>query len=231
MTYTPIPRGTLDWDVPVNAAFVDQDTRITTNTADNVTQAGQIATNTADIAAQQALTNTSGWLPIEFGVKFWTFDPNTNTGASALVAGQLYIAKIVLRVATTITNIVYNVSTAGSGLTAGQNFIGLYTTTGTQLAATADQTTNWASIGTKTTPLTVPQSLSAGQYLVVFLANGTTPPQIMNGQGTSASLVNLGSPSPSLRYSTQAGPFTALPASFTHSTSVSTATVRWIGVN
>ena len=30
MTYTPIPQGTPNWDVPVNAAFTDQDSRITT---------------------------------------------------------------------------------------------------------------------------------------------------------------------------------------------------------
>lgn len=29
MSYTPIPRGTTDWNVPVNAAFTDQDERIT----------------------------------------------------------------------------------------------------------------------------------------------------------------------------------------------------------
>lgn len=42
MVYTPIPKGTLDWDAPVNAAFLDQDSRLndlntaTVNLADNV---------------------------------------------------------------------------------------------------------------------------------------------------------------------------------------------------
>lgn len=75
MTYTPIPAGTPDWDVPVNAAFVDQDTRITQNTADIDNNASNILTlqgnvttlqsdvidNTADIATNTAniATNTS----------------------------------------------------------------------------------------------------------------------------------------------------------------------------
>ncbi len=75
MSYTPIPAGTPDWDVPVNAAFTDQDGRITSNTASIDTQSTQItnlqtdvgtlqtdvADNTADIATNTAniATNTS----------------------------------------------------------------------------------------------------------------------------------------------------------------------------
>ena len=43
MTYTTIPAGTPDWDVPVNAAFTDQDGRITTNAAAIVTVQGTAA--------------------------------------------------------------------------------------------------------------------------------------------------------------------------------------------
>ena len=43
MTYTPIARGTTSWDVPVNAAFADQDTRITNNATAITTNATNIA--------------------------------------------------------------------------------------------------------------------------------------------------------------------------------------------
>lgn len=68
MTYTPIPRGTQDWDVPVNNAFTDQDIRITQNTADILTDSTNInalqsavATNTTNIATNTAniATNTA----------------------------------------------------------------------------------------------------------------------------------------------------------------------------
>lgn len=65
MSYTPIPAGTPDWDVPVNAAFTDQDGRITNNTANIATQATQISNlqandviQDADIDALQTLTAT-----------------------------------------------------------------------------------------------------------------------------------------------------------------------------
>jgi hypothetical protein len=75
MTYTPIAAGTTDWDVPLNAALSDQDTRITQNAADISTNTNDIltldaqvdtnttniATNTADIATNAAsIVTTNG---------------------------------------------------------------------------------------------------------------------------------------------------------------------------
>ena len=52
MTYTPIAPGTPNWDVPVNAAFTDLDTRVTTNTAN-------VATNTTNIASVTSTANAA----------------------------------------------------------------------------------------------------------------------------------------------------------------------------
>lgn len=49
MAYTPIAPGSADWDVPVNAAFTSQDSRITVNE-------GQIAANSAAITLINAKT-------------------------------------------------------------------------------------------------------------------------------------------------------------------------------
>jgi hypothetical protein len=68
MAYTPIPAGTPNWDVPVNAAFTNQDERIEINSQDITNLGstvsglgGQVATNTADIATNTAdiATNTA----------------------------------------------------------------------------------------------------------------------------------------------------------------------------
>lgn len=68
MTYTPIAAGTPDWDVPLNAALSDQDTRVTqnaadinTNTNDILTLDSEVDTNTTDIATNTAdiATNTA----------------------------------------------------------------------------------------------------------------------------------------------------------------------------
>ena len=52
MSYTPIPRGTTDWNVPVNAAFTDQDERITV-----LETARAFALKTAD----ESVTNSTAY--------------------------------------------------------------------------------------------------------------------------------------------------------------------------
>lgn len=76
MAYTPIAEGTTDWDVPLNAALVDIDSRVTTNTTN-------IATNTADILAKvsKAGDTLSGTLTS-------TQTPVTNVAFAASVTGD-----------------------------------------------------------------------------------------------------------------------------------------------
>lgn len=64
MSFTPIAKGSADWDVPVNAAFTDLDSRETTDAANITTLQGQmttananIATNTANIASVTTTAN------------------------------------------------------------------------------------------------------------------------------------------------------------------------------
>ena len=58
MTYVPITPGTLNWDVPLNAALTALDVSVTANTSNIATNTANIATNTADIAT--ANTNIAG---------------------------------------------------------------------------------------------------------------------------------------------------------------------------
>lgn len=70
MSYVPIPEGQQNWDVPVNAAFVDQDARISVNEGEidslqqsrnNVKQFGAVGDGTTDdTAAIQAAIDAGG---------------------------------------------------------------------------------------------------------------------------------------------------------------------------
>jgi hypothetical protein len=96
-------------------------------------------------------------------------------------------AKLVLPVISTATNIIMSISTAGSSLTSGQNFIGLYSPSGTLLSGTADQTTNWGSSGLKTMALSSQQTnLPPGIYTVAFYGNGSTLPTLRVGTAGSS---------------------------------------------
>lgn len=66
MTYTPIPDGTTPWGDQVNAAFTDQDSRITTNTA---------------AIAAQPVVHLGSYVPPDWG-QFWR--PKRNNAANAL---------------------------------------------------------------------------------------------------------------------------------------------------
>lgn len=91
MAYTPIPAGTTNWDVPVNAAFTDQDDRIEIN-ASSISSlgstvsglAGQVSTNTGNIATNAAdidaieIVNNDQWFEIT----------NNRNASNALRNGQ-----------------------------------------------------------------------------------------------------------------------------------------------
>lgn len=339
MTYTPIAKGSSNWDVPVNAAFTDQDNRITQNTTD-------IATNTSDITGKMsksgdtgtgaytfsnpsgaAITaqsngstnlmewkdsggtvrsrvglngnivadsiafavggiqfggtsnnfgggagamlgvNNAGTVPTsnptngaviyseggflkvrmadgkivnlanlatpdfqaqDHGLIGWTQDPaGVNADGAVSTTGVVYLSKILVRQASTISNLICTVQTAGSGLTAGQNWIGLYGPTGTKLAE-AGMDSDFTSIGTKTKAIT-PQVVAAGHVYLALLTNGTTPPRFLYGNGTSASALNVnllpsgGAP----RFVDSGAGQTTLPASITLTGTATNASARW----
>lgn len=66
MTYTPIPAGTSNWDVPLNAALVDQDTRITNNgnamlqKANNLSDVANVTTSRTNLGLGAAATLNVG---------------------------------------------------------------------------------------------------------------------------------------------------------------------------
>jgi hypothetical protein len=339
VTYTPIAKGTSDWDVPVNAAFTEQDGRITTNSTSidtiNNTLTGKVskagdtitgllivnnpssvsfiaqANGTSNLAEfknsggtirtainptgnlqtnstafittgmQVGSTNTDfgngaggiigvddasavpnanptagviiysegGFLKVrmadgkivnlanlatpdfqaqDHGLIGWTQDPaGLNADGAVSTSGVVYLSKILVRQASTISNLVVTVQTAGSGLTAGQNWIGLYGPTGTKLQEVG-MDSDFTSIGTKTKAIT-PTAVAAGHVYLAILTNGTTPPRFLYGNGTSASALNVnllpsgGAP----RFVDSGAGQTTLPASITLSGTATNASARW----
>lgn len=238
MTYTPIERGSGDWDVPVNAAFTSQDARITTNensigtiNGTLTTHTNQISTANTNISNLQTATATLDWQPQDHALKAWTQDPaGCGSVGSASTAGVIYLSKVLLRNAGTVSNLYYTVTNAGSGLTAGQNLVGLYDSTGTKLVEAADQTTAMSTTGTKTAAIT-PQALAAGSYYIALLTNGTTPPQFMRGGGASGSALNVGLTVATGRFLDFGTGQTTLPASITLSSAAFNAAARWGAMN
>lgn len=136
----------------------------------------------------------SYWTPEDHGLISWAFDPAVMGGAAIPAAGTLFMVRLLIPKATTITNVHLYVTTAGATLTANQCLAGLFRGSDrVLLSGTADQATNWQSTGLKTIALSSAQAVSAGFVYVGFYWNGTTGPTLARGVATPLSaLINLG---------------------------------------
>lgn len=142
--------------------------------------------------------------------QYTSVDPATATGTTALVVGTLYLMKVAVAEARTLTQVGLNVTTAGAGLVAC--YAGIYDAGGNLLATSADQATAWATTGEKR--VTVPGvAVNAGYYYAAFLvgAGSTTSPTVSMAQGVSN--WNLGASVG--RSLTNGTGLTALPATVT----------------
>lgn len=177
--------------------------------------AAAVGTSTAVARADHSHPRVD-WSAADYGYLTWTFDPQYPTAASALpTSGRVEVARIHVPVAISVTNIVTWVNAAGSSLTSGQCFAGLYKASdSSQVAVTADQATSWATApALKTMALASgPFALTAGDYYVAFLFNGTTGPSLARVSGLSANFLNANLTSPNLRYASANTSQTSLPA-------------------
>lgn len=220
MTYTPIDKGTTDWDVPVNAAFVDQDSRITTNT-----------NSVATLTTQSAQVRNGSWLPSDYGLISWSIDASQGANSQILTSGTLIMIGVMVRAQANVSNVNIVVSTAGATLTAGQNLVGIYDSAGTKVAESASQEANWTSTGHKQIALTGgPFLLSPGMYYVAILSNGTTPISIPRETSLASNIINLNLSVANARVASLAGQ-TTLPASITLGTRTFDTNSYWAAIS
>lgn len=173
--------------------------------------------------------NESDFTHADHNLLSWTQDPATCPASSgAGTSGTLYLSKIkITSRSTVVSNILYAVSNTPVGLTAGQNFVGLYNSSGTLLASSADQTTNFGSAGLKTAAIT-PQTLAVGNYYVAFLSNAaTTNPSFMAGSNGFQTGLNPGLTVSTGRALSYGSAQTALPASVTLGSAGFSGNLRW----
>lgn len=164
------------------------------------------------------------------GLVGWTYDPSGANQNLTVGSGQIVMGKITLLTVTTINNILYSLASSGSGMTSGQNFVGLYNSSGTRLAVSADQTTNMGSSGEHIAPVTT-VTVEPGDYYVVILMNGTGIPNLHASLSTGTGLTNVNLSVGSLRASTLSGTFTSLPASITMANQGGSGYLTWFGLS
>lgn len=147
----------------------------------------------------------------------WTMDPCQASSSNTPLSGAISINLVYVNALSTVTNFLCSVLTAGSGLTAGQNLVGIYNAAGTRVGISADQSTAWTTTGNKTAALTMTGPLEPGYYYLAFLTVGTTPPKFYGGSAVNA-VQNINFASAPFRFSFLSGqtslPTTITPSSF-----------------
>jgi hypothetical protein len=168
------------------------------------------------IRYQSASFAKYNFVPPDHGLLAWSTDPVLLVAiGSTGVAGQLQVIKVHVPVPVTCTNLVWIIGTAGVGLTSGQCFAGLWTAAGALVDVTSDQSTAWASTGTKTMPLAGgPKALAAGDYYWGYWYNGTTGPGMLRQQVLGPNYLNVNMTSPYRAASTNTGLTVTAPATF-----------------
>lgn len=188
------------------------------------------STQSTNITALQGLTDTIDWKPSDHGLLGWTQDPAGCSTVATLSAGTIYLSKVVLRKAATVSSIWIALTSAGSGLTAGQNLAGLYDSSGNRLAVSADQSSSWTTASSKQISI-APQSLAAGSYYVAVLANGTTVPQTMRGGSASGTGLNVALALTAARFLDFGTGQTSLPSTITLSSASLNSSARWAAIS
>jgi hypothetical protein len=185
--------------------------------------------------------------PANHGLVEWNFPPQSiGTTTTPLLANTVYFAALTLQNTFTVGHVDLYLGVLGSGLTSGDNVVGLYTLstasgTATLASASADQTTAWTS-GTgsakSSAALTTSVAVTAGQTVMVgILSVGTNPPAFGIGPDSSGAPASLGkSASTPFSFSVYVttGTPTSLPSSVPLTTSGVTTTSSkpiWVGLD
>jgi hypothetical protein len=157
-----------------------------------------------------------------------SMDAKWTSGAGAGATGVASYVAVGLFAGEVITNMTIYLSGAGSVITISK--VGVYSSTGVFLAASADQGTNWQSTGAKTIALTAPYIVPVtGVYYLAELAVGTTAPSIVRGSGGNV-FGQFFVGSSLATYYGQSG-LADLPSPAVFATGIATASCFWCGLS
>lgn len=181
------------------------------------TSGGASLTVDGPVTAAGVVFPGGAYLPADLSFIAWAYDPASTTNSTLTVSGTIYLARVIIRTAQTLAKLSVGVVTAASGVTASQNFLGLYSSTGSLVASTASGAIDTAltSSGILTASLSSSYAAAAGAYWVAFVNNATTAATLARASGSSLSISNGGAAAGSYRFAVNGTGQTSLPGSIT----------------
>lgn len=183
------------------------------------------ADNTADTAkpvstAQQTALDLKAPLlggipgPSSNNLLAWTSDPLVaGVSGNAMASGITYLAAVYLPAQASVTKIFFQILTVGVTPVAGQNYTGIYDTSGVLKASVGiDSVVTTLGLATMTFGAV---TLPAGMYWVAALFNAATGPQIMRASTTANPAINVNLTTANYRFASNGTARTALAAPIT----------------
>lgn len=225
--------GVLSW----GTGTATQDTnlyRSATNTlkTDNSLSVGTNLTVTGTTTVANVSLPGTTYLPADQGFVTWTYDPAMAANGTNTISGTVYLARVILRYSATVSKVMLSIASGAATVTANQNFVGIYDSTGTRQAVTAAGSIDSAltSAGVLTATLSTTPTLAAGMYWVAFVNNATTPAQLGRASAL-ASTPNANLTNANYRFAVNGTSQTSLPASITPaSNTVTNSFSMWAAV-
>lgn len=154
--------------------------------------------------------------PAVHGLAAWCYAPALAVNSTALDNGTLYLVRMNIAAAVSVTKLHWWIGNQGSSPVSGQNQVGLYNSAGALLAS-ANVDADISTPGPKATTITA-QALTAGAFCWVgLLFNASVPPTLTRASGWTGvgAAANLGMPAAAFQYAINGTGRTALPASIT----------------
>jgi len=179
------------------------------------------------------LGNGIPWQPSDLGLLLANMDTVEAVSTALLTAGTVYLARLQVRQAVTITNICAILSTAGVGASTG-SFAGLYNPAGTLLSGSADVgATLTGAAGLITMPLSTPQAVAAGSFVWAALVQNLATTQATLARNTGAAVqFNAGLTAATFRWAVNGTGLSSLPGSITPASNVTAGSnVFWAGAS
>lgn len=176
-------------------------------TANQILQKNSGADGDTSWAANISTATTADYIyqPSWWNMLAYTCPPalaTTGSGSPGILGGWAYGAKIYFPANLTATSIIVDVTSLGTGGAIANCYVGLYDSSGTRLGVSAELSSNWATVGTKTHTLTADAtgslSITGGPgvygFIVVLMGtqNTTTSFQLRTGEGNGSAAPNVG---------------------------------------
>lgn len=174
------------------------------------------------------------------GLKAWNFDSILATNNFQLVSGSVYVSRVVIHKGISAVSLALGLFAAGSGFTAGQSFVGLYSGGGTLLTSSIDMgTTSDFGAGSAASGYMRPfafstaQTLTPGQVVyVALLSNATTMMKLAIANAGLSQPYQIGyntTGNANRRYGVAATAATTLPATITPN-ALTAGPAFWAGI-